>query len=176
MLGPVELIVAAFNEENQAEEVLGSLKKLDKENVIAILNAAVMKKDSKGKVRVRETEDVDSRRGAIFGAIAGGLVGLLGGPAGVVVGAAAGAAAGGVAANQIDMGFPNETLEELQESLKPGTSAVIALIQHEWVDQVVAELENLGAQLFRQTLKQEIAEQLAEDLEESATQSESDGG
>ncbi len=63
MLGPVELIVAAFNEEERAEEVLSSLKKLDKENVIAILNAAIMTKNAAGKVRVHETEDVDSRRG-----------------------------------------------------------------------------------------------------------------
>jgi uncharacterized membrane protein len=160
MIGPVELIVAAFNEEIKAGEVLTQLKEMDKNGVIAILNAAVMTKKVNGKITVKETEDVDAKRGAIFGAIAGGLVGLIGGPAGVIVGAAAGAAAGGVAANQIDMGFPNEVLEELQESLQPGSSAIIALIQHEWLDRVLAELENYGAKLFRQTLKEELAAQL----------------
>ncbi len=160
MIGPVELIVAAFNEEEKAGEVLSQLKELDKKGVIAILNAAVMKKTAAGKISIKETEDVDAKRGALFGALTGGLVGLLGGPAGVIVGAAAGAAAGGVAANQIDMGFPNEVLEELKESLEAGSSAVIALIQHEWLDRVLAELENYGAKLFRQTLKEEIAAQL----------------
>ena len=128
-----------------------------------LVNAAVMVKDEKGKVKMRETQDVDSKRGAIFGAIAGGLIGLLGGPAGVIVGAAAGAATGGLAANQIDMGFPDDTLKELQGVLTPGSSAILALIQHEWVDRVVEELEKHGASLFREALKEEIAAQLDED-------------
>ena len=168
MVGPVELIVAAFNDEDKAKESLDVLKKLEKEDIIMLVNAAVMVKDKKGKVKLRETQDVDSKRGAIFGAIAGGLIGLLGGPAGVLVGAAAGAATGGVAANKIDMGFPDETLKELQGALTPGSSAILALIQHEWVDRVVEELEKHGASLFREALKEEIAEQL--DVDEEAEQ------
>ena len=162
MVGPVELIVAAFNDEGKAKQSLESLKKLEKEDVIMLVNAAVMVKDEEGKVSLKETQDVDSKRGAVFGAIAGGLIGLLGGPAGVLVGAAAGAATGGVAAGKIDMGFPDDTLKELQEALTPGSSAIVALIQHEWVDRAVAELEKEGAALFREALKDEIAEQLEE--------------
>ncbi len=162
MVGPVELIVAAFNEEGKAKEALDTLKALAKEDIIMIVNAAVMTKDEKGKVSLKETEDVDSKRGALFGAIAGGLIGLLGGPAGVIIGAAAGAATGGVAANKIDMGFPNDTLKEIQATLTPGSSAILALIQHEWVDRVVEELDKAGASLFRQALKEEIAAQLEE--------------
>lgn len=160
MIGPVELIIAAFNDEDEAGQALETLKKLEKEQIIMLVNAAVMVKDEKGKVKLKETQDVDSRRGAVFGAIAGGLIGLLGGPAGVIVGAAAGAATGGVAAGRIDMGFPDDTLKELQEALTPGSSAIIALIQHEWVDRVVEEMEKLGASLFREALKDEIAAQL----------------
>ena len=165
MVGPVELIVAAFQDEEKADQALKNLKQLAKEDVIMLVNAAVMTKDDKGKVTLKETQDVDAKRGALFGAIAGGLIGLLGGPAGVIVGAAAGAATGGVAANKIDMGFPDDTLKELQETLTPGSSAILALIQHEWVDRVVEELDKFGASLFRQALKEEIAAQL-EDVEE----------
>lgn len=160
MTGPVEFIVAAFPEESKAEDILKKLKQMDRDGSIQILNAAVLKKNKDGKVRVKETEDVDSRRGALFGAIAGGIVGLLGGPAGVLVGAAAGAATGGVAANVIDMGFDNQMLKEIQESLSPGSSAILALIEHEWVDQVVSILENFQAQLMRQAIKGEIVSQL----------------
>lgn len=160
MIGPVELIVAAFNEKNKAEEVLKTLKQLEKEEIIFLVNAAVMTKDDKGKVSLKETQDVGAGKGALFGAIAGGLIGLIGGPVGVVVGAAAGAATGGVAANKIDMGFPDDTLKELQETLTTGSSAIVALIQHEWVDRVVEELEKFDASLFRQALKDEITAQL----------------
>ncbi len=160
MAGPVELLVAAFNDEGEAGEVLKDMRGLDREGVIQILNAAVMIKKENGKVSIRETEDVRGGRGALFGAVAGALVGLLGGPPGVIVGAVAGAATGGIAAEALDMGFSNETLRDLQESLKPGSSAIIALIQHEWVDRVVAELEQYGAALFHEVLKAGIAAQL----------------
>ena len=163
MIGPVELIVAAFKNSNQASQALKSLRTLEKEGMIRLLNAAVLIKDEKGKVSVGETQDVGAGRGAIFGAIVGGLVGLLGGPAGVIVGAAAGAATGGVAANRIDMGFPNDTLNEIKVTLIPGSSAILALIQHEWVDRVATEMEKFGAALFRRALKAEIADQLSEE-------------
>jgi len=166
MLGPVELVVAAFKGVDKAKEALKEMKRLDREGVIAVLNAAVMVKKENGKVTIRETQDVDGVRGAIFGAITGGLVGLLGGPPGAIVGAVAGAATGGAAAEMIDMGFSDQTLRDLQDSLQPGSSAVLALIQHEWVDRVVLELEKYGADLFREALKADIAAQL--ELEEEA--------
>jgi len=163
MIGPIELIVAAFSDESKAAAVLKDLKKLEKDGVILLVNAAVMVKDEKGKVSIKETEDITGGKGALFGAIAGGLIGLLGGPVGVIIGAAAGAATGGVAASKIDMGFPNDTLKELDDSLTPGSSAILALIQHQWVDTVVSELEKTGAKLFRQALKEELTAQLVED-------------
>jgi uncharacterized membrane protein len=163
MIGPVELIVAAFKEEGKAAEVLKTLKQLEKDQVILLVNAAVMIKDEKGKVSFKETQDIGAGKGALFGAVAGGLVGLLGGPVGVIVGAAAGAATGGVAAKKIDMGFPDDSLKELQETLKPGSSAILALIQHEWVDRVVEEMEKFGASLFRQALKEELIAQLSDE-------------
>ncbi len=108
MSAPVELIVAAFKNSQKADLALKSLKELEKEGVIRLLNAAVLKKDDHGIVSIHETQDIHAGQGAIFGAIVGGLIGLLGGPAGVIVGAAAGAATGGVAADRIDMGFPDE--------------------------------------------------------------------
>lgn len=167
MIGPIELIVAAFNDEEKAGEELKQLRALEKEQLIVLVNAAVMTKDENGKVTVKETDDVSAGKGALFGAVAGGLVGLLGGPLGVIVGAAAGAATGGVAAKKIDMGFPDETLQELRDTLKPDSSAILVLIQHQWVDRVVDELDKHGAILFRQALKEELVAQLSEEKDES---------
>ena len=166
---PISLVVYAYNEESKAEEVLKALKELQKRKVFTVLNAAVLVMDKDGKAKLRETEDVNARRGALFGAIAGGLVGLLGGPAGVIVGAAAGAATGGVAAHKLDMGFSDEYLKEFQESLSPGSSALIALVEHEWVERVIAELKEHEGTLFRKALKADIAAQLAAPEDETAT-------
>jgi uncharacterized membrane protein len=165
MEAPETLFVKAFRDESQADTVLKALKRLDRRGVFHIVNAAVLVRDEKGRARMKETEDVDAKRGAIFGAIAGGLLGLLGGPAGVVVGAAAGAAAGGAAAHVIDMGFSDKYLKELQDELPPGSSAIVALVEHEWVTRVERELEQHEGRLFRQALKQSIAAQIAADAE-----------
>jgi uncharacterized membrane protein len=65
------------------------------------------------------------------------------------------------------MGFPDDILKEIQGTLTPGSSAILALIQHEWVDRLVAELDKFGAEVFRQALKTEMAAQLAEDQPEN---------
>lgn len=175
MIGPVELIIAAFNDEDKAKDVLKLLRELEKEQIIFLINAAVMTKDEKGKVSIKETQDIGGGKGAVFGAIAGGVVGLLGGPIGMVIGAAAGAATGGIAASKIDMGFPDDTLAELQATLKPSSSAILALIQHEWVDRVVEEMEKAGAALFRQAMKDEITAQLSESDDKPELESPSTG-
>ena len=54
MVGPVELVIAAFNDERKAKEALDVLKKLEKEDIIMLVNAAVMVKDEKPVVRTLE--------------------------------------------------------------------------------------------------------------------------
>ncbi len=78
---------------------------------------------------------------------------MFGGVPGVIVGAAAGAGTGGVAAHLIDLGFPKESLRELQDSLQPGSSAIVLLIEPTWIDRVVKEMKDFGGQLFRHTLE-----------------------
>ena len=95
----------------------------------------------------------------------GGVIGLIGGPAGVALGGAAGAAVGGITAKLFDAGIPDERLEEIGSALKPGTSAIIAIIEHKWVAEVEAELAEAGADVLTEALRDDIAEQLAEGKE-----------
>jgi uncharacterized membrane protein len=156
MSAPIELLVAAFDGEGAAETALKALKEMQTDGVVSIVNAAVLVKTKSGHAHIKETGDVRAPAGAIFGAIVGGLVGLLGGPAGVIVGAAAGAATGGVAAHQIDMGFSNKTLEDIDALLPPGSSAIIAMVTLDWVEKVAQALKQLDARLVRQSLGDEV--------------------
>jgi uncharacterized membrane protein len=164
----IELVVLVFDKAGKASEALDFLKDLRRDKLIArIRNSAVLVKDADGTISVKEAQDVDKRQGAIFGAITGGLVGMLGGPIGAVIGAAAGAATGRVAANKIDLGFSNDYLEALQESLQPDSSAIIALVEHEWTGTVTDALAEHGGKVFRQALPDEIiAEILAKTKDE----------
>jgi uncharacterized membrane protein len=161
MSAPIELLVAAFDGEAAAETALKALKEMQKDGVISIVNAAVLVKTKSGHAHIKETGDVRAPAGAVFGAIVGGLVGLLGGPAGVIVGAAAGAATGGMAAHQIDMGFSNKTLEDIDALLPPGSSAIIAMVTLDWVEKVTQALEQLDARLVRQSLNDDVLQSAA---------------
>lgn len=156
---PVELIVAAFNEEKEADRVLKALKTAKREQLIGIQNAAVLRKDDRGKLHIKETHDMGSGKGAAFGGVAGAAIGLLAGPA-LVVPAAVGALIGGLAAKLRDSGFSDQRLKELGTSLIPGSSAIIAVVEHKWVAEVEELLEEEKAQIVTASLKEDIAQQL----------------
>ena len=156
---PVQVVVAAFQEESAAKEALKALKQLKKEKLIGIQNAAVLRKDEKGKIHIKETADMGGGKGSVIGGVAGAAIGLIAGPA-LVVPAAVGALVGGLTAKLRDSGFSNKRLETVAEGLQPGTSAIIAVVEHKWVAQLEREMEQAGADLITAQLQADIATQL----------------
>jgi uncharacterized membrane protein/sporulation protein YlmC with PRC-barrel domain len=156
----VELFVRVFDDTEKAGENLKELKNTDLRGSIDIHSAAVLVKDQDGTVSVSERGDVDAKHGALFGAITGGLIGLVGGPVGAVVGAAAGAATGGVAAKKIDMGLTDEFLAAFQDRLKPGTSALVMVIEHESAKTFTDAMADVDGMVLQETLSDEMVQQL----------------
>ena len=64
----------------------------------------------------------------MIGGVIGGAIGLIGGPLAIATGAV-GAAIGGMAARMSDGGFPDEQLKLIGKTLRPGMSAIVALVQ-----------------------------------------------
>jgi uncharacterized membrane protein len=160
-----EMVVVAFEDEHEADEVLSTLKQLDVEATVDLKSAAVAKRDAEGKVRIKETTDFDAKQGAIGGAVAGGLLGLLTGK--LLVGAIVGAAGGAVAGKEIDMGLNDEYLKSVGESLGFGTSAIVALVSFERVERAMEELDKFeGGTILRHTLSDEVYQQLSDAVED----------
>ncbi|MCK4724333.1 MAG: hypothetical protein KAT29_00960, partial [Anaerolineales bacterium] len=113
---PVQLIVAAFNDEKTANAALKELKAAQRQKVIRIENAAVLRKDEKGKLHIKETGDMGGGKGAALGGVAGAAIGIIAGPA-LVVPVAVGALVGGLVAKWRDSGFSDERLKKLGEGL-----------------------------------------------------------
>ena len=166
---PLQIIVAAFQEEDAADEALKTLKEAKREKLISIDNAAVIRKDEGGKLHIKETADMGGGKGAGVGVLVGGAIGLLAGPLGVAVGSALGAAVGGVTAKLYDGGFKDDRLREIGSSLQPGTSAIVAVIEHRWVADLEKELAEEGADVMTAALAEDIAEQLQKGGEVSFT-------
>ncbi|MCA9991410.1 MAG: DUF1269 domain-containing protein [Pseudomonadales bacterium] len=159
---PIELIIAAFNDEKGAEVALKELQAAKKEKLIGIQAAAIVRRDAKNKLHVREVGELTPKKGAVGGAVLGAAVGLLTGGAGLVLGAA-GALIGNIIGRKHDIGFSNQRLETIGESLKPGSSAIVAVIEHKWVVALEEDLAELGADVMTAAIAADIAEQLAAD-------------
>lgn len=152
----VELLVKAFAEQSGAKSALHTLEKLVEEQELRLVSLAAVEKSDQGVASIHESQDLSAGKGALWGALVGGLVGLLGGPAGVVIGAAAGAATGGVTANQMDVGFSQDFLNEVKTELKPGSSLLLALVEESWAEKVAQELEKYPGKLLRHAVKGEV--------------------
>jgi uncharacterized membrane protein len=156
---PVEIIVAAFQDPNGASAALEELKQAKKQGLIKIEDAAVLVKDADGKLRIKETADMGGGKGAVIGGVLGGVVGLLAGPIGWA--ALGGAVIGGLVAKSHDGGFSDARLKQIGDSLKPNTSAIIAVIDHTWVAEVERQMQKAGADTVTASLSADIAKQLA---------------
>jgi uncharacterized membrane protein len=160
-----EMMVVAFDSEDEAEQVLDALKALEGEHVIDLKSAAVVVRRADGKVRIKETKDFDARQGAIGGAVAGGLLGLLRG--GLLKGAILGAAGGAAAGKVVDLGLEDDFLKEVGETLGTGTSAVVALVDFEQVDAAMEELDKFErGRILRHTLSADVYHKLSEAVED----------
>jgi uncharacterized membrane protein len=156
---PVQMLIAAFNEEKGADEALQALKEAKWAGLIGIDNAAVIRRDEKNKLHIKETGDWGGGKGAAAGGAIGAAAGILLGPGALVTGAV-GALIGGLAAKLRDSGFSDARLKKVGEGLKPGTSAIIAVIEHKWVAELEREMAEAGADVFTEQISADIAAQL----------------
>lgn len=157
---PVQVIVAAFQDESKANAVLKELQDAKKQGLIDIRDAAVLTKDPDSKLHIKDTKDWGFGKGALAGGVVGVVAGLLAGPVGW--GLLGGALIGGVAAKMADGGFDNKRLEQIGASLKPGSSAIVAVIDHVWVAQVEAIMQKQAMDATTQAISEDVAKQLEE--------------
>jgi len=159
------MIVVAFGNETEADQVLDSLKGLKDIHVVDLKSAAVIVRDSSGKVKIKETSDFDVKQGAIGGAAAGAVLGLLGG--GLLRGVLLGAAGGAVAGKFIDLGLDDDFLTAVGDELEPNSSAIVALVDFEQVDLAMQELDKFeGGKILRHTLSPDVYAKLSEAVED----------
>ncbi|HET6752921.1 MAG TPA: DUF1269 domain-containing protein [Jiangellaceae bacterium] len=162
---PLEVFVAAFDNEEQAGEALKDFRAMDREGSIELIDAAVIVRGADGKVRFEETADPSGKKWAKRGAIAGGLVGLIFPPS-IIGTALVGAAGGGIWGKVRDKGFRDEDLKAIGEALAPGTSAIIAVAE----DHVIERLQQgiAGYQkIARHAVSAEAAAQIMAEVEET---------
>jgi uncharacterized membrane protein len=154
-----DLIVLAFKDEQGGYKALEEADRLQKQEVLRLADAAVVVKDQKGKVKVKQTlEKQATGTAAVWGGFWGLLIGLLflapifWGLAGALLGALMGRAS--------DIGIDNKFIKEVGDSLEPGNSALFMLVVEATPDRVVDEFAKLNATVFQTNLSKEDEEKL----------------
>lgn len=147
-----DLIVIAFNDMFEAEEVRLKLQKLGQQYLIDLDDAVVAVKDQDGHVKLHQMHNLTAA-GAMSGGFWGTLIGLI--FLSPLLGMAAGAAAGAIGGALSDVGIDNEFMKKLASELKDGRSALFVLVRKVTPDKVLAELEGTGGTIIQTSLTHE---------------------
>lgn len=153
---PVQIIIAAYSDEDEAGRRLQELKLGRRVGLIGIHDAAAVVKDGDGKLKVTSAKH-RGRQGLLTGGIVGGLVGVLAGPVGWA--AVGGGAIGSLTGRARNAPLKGELLA-FGESLPAGSSALVALVEHTWVERLQAEFAAESARLVLDEMHEDIAQQL----------------
>jgi uncharacterized membrane protein len=155
------LVVIDYENEIKAEEVRLSLLKMQKDYLIDLIDAVVVVRDAKGKVRLRQMYNLTAS-GAVSGGFWGALIGLL--FLNPLFGFAIGATAGAVSGALRDVGIDDNFMKELGATFKPNTAALCVLIRQMTADRVLAEIQKFGGTLIKTNLSNENEAKLREAL------------
>jgi len=146
-----DLIVVGFDNESKADEVLEKLAKFQKEHLVDLEDAAIVIKDEKGKIKVKQVYNLVAA-GASSGSFWGLLVGLL--FLHPLLGVAAGVATGALSGSLTDIGINDDFIKDLGQTLEPKTSALFVLVRKATPDKVIAELKPFNGRVLRTSLSQ----------------------
>ncbi|HMF96916.1 MAG TPA: DUF1269 domain-containing protein [Vicinamibacterales bacterium] len=142
------LIYAVYNGQDTASQVYKTMQQNQSSTGERIEAYAVVSKDLKGKVRIRDQR----RRDSGIGAVVGGVIGLVGGPVGVAAGAAAGGAAGYLTGDAV--GISRDNVESMKNALVEDSSALVVVLEDRWVKDVQRDMQ-------QQQTREVIASQIA---------------
>jgi uncharacterized membrane protein len=143
------LIAVSFKDEFTADTVILELRKLQREHLIDLEDAAIVIRNKEGKVRIKQTQELTTS-----GALGGGFWGLLFGfiffnP---LLGWAVGALAGAVSGALTDIGIDDNFIRDVGSTIEPGTSAIFVLVRRATADKVLEDLSGFEGKVLKTSL------------------------
>jgi hypothetical protein len=124
-LGPVQVIVIAFEGGNFDAKILDELQRLRAQDAVRLIDLLFVAKDAQGAVVELEQGDFSAEGGAAFGELVRALFG------------AGGTAQNGSPPSQEDVWF-------LADAIPAGSAAAVALLEHRWAVPLRDAIEAAG--------------------------------
>ena len=164
---PLDLYIAGYTDPDAAKADFDALKKAQRQGIVFIDGMVLVSRDDDGKLHVKESGDHDVFKGATIG-VAGGLVlGLFAPPllGAMVVGGLVGGLVGKLAKHHDEKGIQ----KDIDDVVPPGSSAVVAVFEEIWVDEVERQLAKADKKAVKKADKQ-TANELKKGLAETKKQ------
>ncbi len=156
------MLVIVFDSEAKAGDAIKAIQGLHDEGSINLYAKALITRDASGEVMVKKEVD-KSPLGTVVGLLTGSLIGLIGGPVGLGIGAGVGSLAG-MLHDQANLGISQDFLDEVEPTLEPGMSAVVAEVWEEWTQPLDNRMEALGGVVMRSPRREVLDAQSVTDL------------
>jgi uncharacterized membrane protein len=153
------MVVLAFDSENGADQGRQKLIELNNQYVLDLVDAVEVVRGADGKIKVKSIRNLTGV-GAMGGAFWGLIFGLLFFVP--LFGVAVGAVSGAIAGHFSHVGLNKDFLKGVEDSVKPGTSALAIIAANVTVDKVVQALTTLHPKVIRSSLSTEQEAKLNE--------------
>jgi uncharacterized membrane protein len=151
------VIAVSFDVDVNAYGALTKLKELDSQGQLHVHEAVAAERAADGAITVKDRVGSVDMAGTAGGGLTGLLVGVLGGPVGVLIGGSTGLLIGSLVdlddAEQIDT-----ALGQLSQSIKPGRTAVLAVVTEPSGEVADAAMASFGGTVLRRSVSDVEAE------------------
>jgi uncharacterized membrane protein len=159
-----DLTVIGYPDEATAEKAWGELVKLQQDFLVDLEDAAIVRRDRKGRLHVTTPAHHAVACGTLSGLFWGVLIGLiflwplapLAGVAGGIMGAALGAAG--------NLGVKDDFRQRVQDLVQPVTSAILVIVRKVTPDKFLEAMRPYGGTVLKTSLPHDAEQQLMKAL------------
>lgn len=163
-LAHFEVMLFSFDGVTTARDVLTDLKSEHQLEDCHVLGEALVAHQATGKIQVHDPGAAGL--GGAMGAVAGGFVAMFAGPVALPFLLAAGGLLGGVAGHLAGRVLPRADLAEVAAAMPLGTSAYVALVEHDDARRLEELFSERGARVVSTPVDSEMAGVLGHALAE----------
>ena len=159
-----DLIVIGYPDEQTASGVWQELVKLQKDYLVDLEDAAIIRRDQKGKLHVTTPAHHAVTWGMLSGLFWGAVIGLLFLFPIAPLAAAAGGLMGAAIGTADDMGIKGDFKQRVQAMVQPGTSAILVVVRKATPDKFLEALKPYGGTVLQTSLTHDAEQRLMKAL------------
>jgi uncharacterized membrane protein len=148
---PENVIAVSFSDDKAAFEALTTLKELDSQGQLRLVEGTVVTRADDGHIDVKDQVADSELVGTATGGLTGLIIGILGGPLGVLIGGATGLLIGSL----FDMDDADKTdsvLSEVSKTVHVGRNALLAQVVEQSPEVIDTAMARLSGTVVRRSV------------------------